>query len=111
MRAKANDLMGCLEQDKPYAYSSLVGMLVNINLIIMSTWKGVEWSIWCRSFGGALFEQPKWYLDLLVLVVWNMSYRALRLGLAFPEGPSTQYLRSLFPKAIPLMVIGTRVLI
>ncbi|CAE7408104.1 bglB [Symbiodinium natans] len=77
LRGKANDIMGCLEMDKPYAYSSLVGMLVNINLFIMCTWKGVEWSIWCRSFGGALFEQPKWYLDILVLVVWNMSYRAL----------------------------------
>ncbi|CAE7325931.1 bglB [Symbiodinium necroappetens] len=77
LRGKANDLMGCLEQDKPYAYSSLVGLLVNINLLIMCTWKGVEWSIWCRSFGDKLFEQPKFWLDLLVLVVWNMSYRAL----------------------------------
>jgi len=74
---KANDLMGCLEQDKPYAYSSLVGLLVNINLLIMCTWKGVEWSIWCRSFGDKLFEQSKFWLDVLVLVVWNMSYRAL----------------------------------
>eukprot|EP00439_Symbiodinium_sp_Y106_P012083 s1366_g1.t2 len=77
LRGKANDLMGCLEQDKPYAYSSLVGLLVNINLLIMCTWKGVEWSIWCRSFGDKLFEQPKFWLDVLVLVVWNMSYRAL----------------------------------
>ncbi|CAJ1450875.1 unnamed protein product [Effrenium voratum] len=77
MRGKANDLMGCLELDKPYVYSSLVGMLVNINLLIMSTWKGIEWSIWFRSFGGAIFEQPKWYLDVFVLVTWNMSYRAL----------------------------------
>ena len=77
LRGKANDLMGCLEQDKPYAYSSLVGLLVNINLLIMCTWKGVEWSIWCRSFGDKLFEQSKFWLDVLVLVVWNMSYRAL----------------------------------
>lgn len=82
LRGKANDLMGCLELDKPYAYSSLVGLLVNINLLIMSTWKGVEWSIWFRSFGGRIFEQPKFYLDLLVLVVWNLSYRALPLGAA-----------------------------
>ena len=28
----------------------------------------------------------------------------------FPEGPSTQYLRTLVPKTIALMVFGTRVL-
>ena len=36
------------------------------------------------------------------------------LGLAclrpYPEGPSTQYLRTLVPKTIPLMAFGTRVL-
>ena len=29
---------------------------------------------------------------------------------AIPEGPSSQYLRSLVPKTIPLMVFGTKVL-
>ena len=28
----------------------------------------------------------------------------------FPEGPSTQYLRTLIPNTIPFMVFGTRVL-
>eukprot|EP00440_Ansanella_granifera_P009346 gb/GFBE01010128.1/.p1 GENE.gb/GFBE01010128.1/~~gb/GFBE01010128.1/.p1 ORF type:complete len:380 (+),score=67.40 gb/GFBE01010128.1/:1-1140(+) len=76
-RGLANDIMGCLNTDRPYAYASLVGLLVNINLLIMSTWKGVEWSTWYNSFGPEVFEQPKWWLDVLVLVVWNMSYRAL----------------------------------
>ena len=31
-------------------------------------------------------------------------------GIYFPEGPGTQYLRSLVPKTIPLMVFGIRVL-
>ena len=32
------------------------------------------------------------------------------LVLEYPEGPSTQYLRTLVPKTIPLIVFGTRVL-
>ena len=31
-------------------------------------------------------------------------------GQPLPEGPSTQYLRTLVPKTIPLVVFGTRVL-
>ena len=33
-----------------------------------------------------------------------------RLLFLVPEGPSTQYLRTLVPKTIPLMAFGTRVL-
>ena len=29
-------------------------------------------------------------------------------GISYPEGPSTQYLRTLVPKTIPLMVFGTK---
>ena len=32
MRGQANDLMSCLDRDKPYSYASLCGLLVNINL-------------------------------------------------------------------------------
>ena len=38
------------------------------------------------------------------------SSTKIRRTLGFPEGPSSQYLRSLVPKTIPLMVFGPRVL-
>lgn len=92
MRAKANDLMSSLDLDKPISYASLCGLLVTINVFIMSTWKGIEWSTWMRTFGWSLAEQPKFYFDLLGLIVWNLSYKAL-YDLAYllhnPFGPRT----------------------
>ena len=77
-RAQANDLMSSLDRDAPFPYVALCGLLVNINVFIMSTWKGVEWSVWFQSFGGPkLVEQPKWWVDMLVLVSWNVSYKCL----------------------------------
>ena len=77
-RAQANDLMSSLDRDAPFPYVALCGLLVNINVFIMSTWKGVEWSVWFQSFGGPkLVEQPKFWVDMLVLVSWNVSYKCL----------------------------------
>lgn len=47
------------------------------NVFIMSSWKGVEWSTWHASLGSALFQHPKWYVDIVVLFAWNVSYKAL----------------------------------
>ena len=69
--------MSSLDLDTPIGYASLCGLLVTINIFIMSTWKGIEWAIWMRSFGGPIAEQPKFYLDLFGLFVWNLSYKAL----------------------------------
>ena len=52
----------------------------------------------CRSRGSFCNQLS----IILVSLIWA--------GATSPEGPSTQYLRSLIPKAIPLMVFGTRVL-
>ena len=59
-------------------------MLVKVNVFIMSTWKGVQWSIWLYSFGagaatfkGGLLNQSKFYVDVVVLLGWNASYMAL----------------------------------
>ena len=50
----------------------------------------------------------------LVVRLLTSSLQRLTFGkqrhILFPEGPSTQYLRSMVPKTIPLMVFGTRVL-
>ena len=77
MRGQANDLMSSLDRDKPYSYASLCGLLVQINIVIMSSWKGVEWAIWLHSFGGRLTEQPKFWVDIVALFAWNTSYKAL----------------------------------
>lgn len=77
MRALANDLMSSLDRDKPFPYSAICGVLVYINVLIMSTWKGVEWSIWYFSYGPKLFTQPRIWVDMLVLLSWNISYAAL----------------------------------
>lgn len=77
MRAMANDLMSSLDRDKPFPYTALCGVLVYINILIMSTWKGVSWSIWYFSYGPNLFNQPRIWVDMLVLLAWNISYAAL----------------------------------
>ena len=51
--------------------------LVYINIVIMSTWKGVEWSVWLYNYGDDIVCQPIFWLDLLVLFSWNLSYSAL----------------------------------
>ena len=77
MRAQANDLMSSLDRDKPFPYVAICGVLVQLNVFIFSTWKGVEWSIWLFSFGDDLVNQPKFWVDILVLLAWNISYMAL----------------------------------
>lgn len=78
MRAQANDLMSTLDRDKPIPYVSLCGLLVRMNIIIMSTWKAVNWAIWMRSGGPeTLMYKSKFWIDILVLFVWNVSYTGL----------------------------------
>uniref|UniRef100_A0A0G4GYJ1 Uncharacterized protein n=1 Tax=Chromera velia CCMP2878 TaxID=1169474 RepID=A0A0G4GYJ1_9ALVE len=77
MRGQANDLMSSLDRDKPYPYVALCGVLVMINIVIFSTWKGVLWSVWFHTFGSKIVEQPKLWVDILVLFTWNLSYQAL----------------------------------
>lgn len=77
MRAQANDLMLRLEQDKPFPYVALCGMLVKCNVLLMSTWKGINWAIWYYSLGGEVVRTPKLWLDMITLFAWNLSYTAL----------------------------------
>ena len=77
MRGAANDLMSSLDRDKPFPYTAICGVLVYINIMIMSTWKGVSWSIWYFSNGPDLFNQPRIWVDMFVLLFWNISYAAL----------------------------------
>jgi hypothetical protein len=77
MRSTANDLMGNLVLDKPFPYTALCGLLIFINIFLNTTWKGVTWSTWLFSYGTDLFRQPRIWVDMLVLLTWNISYAAL----------------------------------
>lgn len=78
MRSQANDLMSSLNRDKPFPYVAICGLLVNCNLLLMSSWRAVHWSIWLRSLGGdLLFRSAKMWVDILTLFAWNISYASL----------------------------------
>jgi hypothetical protein len=84
MRAQANDLMSCLDRDIPYPYGSLVGTLVNINLFLMSTWKGLQLSLdYCgpAPWSTTKCSEPNlawvWTAKLVLLLFWNTSYAAM----------------------------------
>ena len=79
LRAKANDLMSSLFYDRPISYVALTGLLVKINVLIFSTWKAVEWALWMKSNGyEAMFQdQARMWIDILVLLGWNVSYTGL----------------------------------
>lgn len=78
MRAQANDLMSSLDRDKPFPYVAICGLLVNCNLLLMCSWRSIEWSIWLRTFGGdLLFRSAKMWVDILTLFAWNISYASL----------------------------------
>lgn len=78
MRAQANDLMSSLDRDQPFPYVALCGLLVKINIFIMSTWKAVQWSVWLRAFEiYGLSCKPKWWVDMISMLAWNVSYGGL----------------------------------
>lgn len=77
MRGAANDMMDCICTDHPYPYVALCGLLVKLNVLLMSTWNGVRWSIWYWSFGHYIWLEPKMWVDLFVLFTWNISYVCL----------------------------------
>jgi hypothetical protein len=77
MRGQANDLMSSLDRDAPLPYLNLAGFLVQANLFLMTTWKGLMWSSWFNALGGGMFAQPKLYADIATLFLWNLSYKAM----------------------------------
>ena len=106
MRAQANDLMSSLDRDLPYPYASLLGMLVKINVALMTFWRSSELYLqMCgmnqlagQSWGTALIKNPNceltgvpgnfpnangWHLvtmmftQIVTLFLWNISYKAM----------------------------------
>ena len=77
IRDKANDLMSCIDRDQPVAYTSVVGLLINLSLLLTALWKGVLWSIWFYDTHGLVWATPKMYLDVLVTVGFNAVFAML----------------------------------
>ena len=77
IRDKANDLMSCIDRDQPVAYTSVVGLLVNLSLLIMALWKGISWAIWFYDTKGMIWATPKMYLDVLVTMSYNTVFAML----------------------------------
>lgn len=77
IRAQANDLMSSLDRDKPIPYVAMCGLLVKMNVLIFTSWKGVQWSIWLHSIGQPVWGESRFWVDVLCLFMWNISYSAL----------------------------------
>ena len=58
-------------------HASSARELTESNVRLFSTWKGLDWAVWLRSFGYAIFDQPKMWVDALILLSWNVSYQGL----------------------------------
>jgi len=76
-RAQANDLMSSLDRDLPFPYVNLCYILVCLNVLIFTTYKGVLWSTWLFQHGDNLVNQPVFWVDLGVTFAWNLSYTSL----------------------------------
>eukprot|EP00587_Corethron_hystrix_P005638 CAMPEP_0113313038 /NCGR_PEP_ID=MMETSP0010_2-20120614/9618_1 /TAXON_ID=216773 ORGANISM="Corethron hystrix, Strain 308" /NCGR_SAMPLE_ID=MMETSP0010_2 /ASSEMBLY_ACC=CAM_ASM_000155 /LENGTH=458 /DNA_ID=CAMNT_0000168963 /DNA_START=50 /DNA_END=1426 /DNA_ORIENTATION=- /assembly_acc=CAM_ASM_000155 len=69
IRGRANDLMSRLNRDQPVPYSSTVGTLINLQLIITSMWKGVVWSVWSFNKEGNSWGKPMQVIDLVIFFI------------------------------------------
>lgn len=90
IRDKANNIMSGLNWDEPPPYVSVIGTLVNFNLMIFSVGKGVEWAVWYNDTGGRVWLCPKMYFEVLLLLSYNALFSMLfdlSLTLYNPFGP------------------------
>jgi hypothetical protein len=47
IRDRANDMMSVIDRDQPFPYTSICGILVNFNLLLHASWKGVVSCLLC----------------------------------------------------------------
>ena len=69
--------MSCIDRDQPVGYTSVVGLLINLSLLLTALWKGVLWSIWFYDTHGLVWATPKMYLDVIVTVGFNAVFAML----------------------------------
>jgi len=66
-RDRANDLMSCINLDQPAPYTFVCGLLININLLLLSVASGFEWSIWQHETHGKIWMEPRMYIEIFIL--------------------------------------------
>ena len=76
-RDKANDLMSPVDRDQPPPYIFVCAILINVNLLLYSMWKGMIWSTWMNDAGGSVFTEPRLYCDILILHVYTLIFSQL----------------------------------
>lgn len=74
MRDKANDLMSCIDRDQPPPYCDVVAALVNLNLLLISLSKGIEWAILFFESGGAVWLTPQMYAEVFLNIAFNTMF-------------------------------------
>lgn len=70
-RTKGNDLMARIDRDQPRPYCFICAILVNLNLLLTSLSKGLEWAILLHDSQGKIFLEPVLYVEIFVLFTFN----------------------------------------
>ncbi len=76
-RTKGNDLMARNDRDQPGPYCFICAILVNLNLILTSLSKGLEWAILLHNSQGKILLEPVLYVEIFVLFTFNAIFAML----------------------------------
>ncbi len=76
-REKGNDLMSRNDKDQPRPYCFICAMLVNLNLLLTSLSKGLQWAIMMFDSGGEIFLRPVIYVEIFILFTYNAIFAML----------------------------------
>jgi hypothetical protein len=76
-RTKGNDLMARNDRDQPRPYCFICAILVNLNLLLTSLSKGLEWAILLYDSKGEIFFEPVMYVEIFVLFTFNAIFAML----------------------------------
>lgn len=76
-RDRANDLMSPIDRDQPLPYTYVCGLLVNMNLMLLSLSTGFKWCLWMYDTDGSVWTHPKMYADIFMLFMSTSIYSML----------------------------------
>lgn len=76
-RTKGNDLMARNDRDQPRPYCFICAVLVNLNLVLTSLSKGMEWAILLYDSQRQILYEPVLYVELFVLFTFNAIFAML----------------------------------
>jgi len=76
-REAGNDLMSRYDKDQPRPYCVICAALVNLNLLLTSLSKGLEWGVLFRDSKGSILSEPNIYVEIFILFTYNMIFAML----------------------------------